>query len=1032
MNKRTSVSFLFLMISKAFSYGRISTYICIFLFIIQSYGQEYYWEKSTLFPEMPDSEFAPISLYARDGLLIYNAADGYRRYQWYASSDTLFNFRNITIQGQPVNFNWSGLGGGWVSMPERKLLKYDKGLDSLVAICDSDNFDHIHAYIVGNITFHKNRYYMIGAEPNTDSSQPDKTVILIFDPAICKWTKLEAVTPLYRLFQQGNALYVTSNGIANEDIVYKSEDEAVSWQKVTLPEYYFGDSTYYPKTRFNTDQEGNVIVRISELTKNGIDSTSTKVRFYLLQNGTFKLLAMTNANPNNTYPYNRTALEGGFRSSGAGRLYSIAPGAQVPQYEVKGDILLTSLDQGNTWEQIDARAPEYMTDVVETSNGRVFATTDRGVYELKMTKPQGCSNLTHKTKVYPNGRSCNNFNIEVHVSGGQKPYLITLNNKTYQTNDSIIVNDTLGLYPIKISDSKGCILNTSALVSRQHTDSLHVSFVYPTPSTCNNSGVGVMIWKGMPPYTIQRMGGDSIYQKIIPKEMDYTWGPYENIPLTKIGDYSVVVKDSLGCKVYSDSIHKRLLQTKVVYTPTPACDSAFATIDVLTTLTDINYVTAFINNDTIFNTRWHGKTLTVKLPYNSYNRITIRDSNNCYQDYNESWTKSSVHLGYIANIGCDSMGSLGHMAVIVDYFNNESRLRWSDMDRDTLLFYRDKLQAGHYSVIVKDKLKCVNATLEFDITKQPIPQADIPPFLCVGDTFTIRPYITNPQIGGYFYFGLDKSSEISDSLLVTMPDLADTTVNVFFVKQNSSCASDIKQLVFNRNSSVKPLADRFLTYCSDTQNIAITSDYNNTIWYSVHQEKNIDTSHILHFTSISLADTVLAYLESSAFCHSDTSEIIIQQSSFNYTIDTSKINPWIYLFGGISNYDIRISGDTLINILNVNDTLHFKNVLNPGKYNLSLFDSNNCEIMVRGIIIHKYETLSPNFSLYPNPTINYMQISGIDNRANVIIYSVDGKKVFEGTSTNREIIQLPDLASALYLVRISEVERSETFKLIVK
>jgi len=634
--------------------------IFLFFFSMKCFSQTYYWEKSMLFPEMPDSGFAPISLYARDGVLVYNAADGYRRYQWYASSDKLFNFKKTINEGQPASLSWSGPGGGWVSMQGRKLLKYDKALDSLVAICDSDNFDYIRAYITGNITFHKNRYYMTGAVPNTDPSQPDKTVVLIFDPAICKWTKLEAVTPLYRLFQQGNSLYVTSNGLLHEDVVYKSDDEAVTWQKVTLPEYYFGDSTYYPKTRFNTDQEGNVIVRISELARNYIDSTSTKTRFYLLQNGTFNLLAMTNVNPNNTYPYNRTPLEGGFRSSGAGRLYSIAPGAQMPQYEVKGDILLRSLDQGNNWEKIDAPAPEYMTDVVETSNGSVFATTDIGVYELKMTKPQGCSNLTHKTKVYPNGRSCNIFDIEVHVSGGQKPYRITLNNKTYQTNDSIVVSDTLGLYPIKIIDNKGCTLNTSALVSRQHTDSLHVLFGYPMPSHCNDGSFGIMVWKGKPPYTIQWTDGVSTYEKTIPKEMDYTWGPYEYFPLTKIGVYNFVVKDSLGCKIYSDTIHKKLLQTKVTYTPTASCDSATADIEVLSTLAEINYVTASINNDTLLHTQWSGKTITIKLPYNAYNSITIQDTNNCSKNYYEHWTKSSASLGYVSNIGCDSMGALGH------------------------------------------------------------------------------------------------------------------------------------------------------------------------------------------------------------------------------------------------------------------------------------------------------------------------------------------------------------------------------------
>ncbi|WP_299252060.1 T9SS type A sorting domain-containing protein [uncultured Cytophaga sp.] len=981
---------------------------------------------------MPDSGFAPISLYARDGLLIYNAADKYRRYQWYASSDTLFNFRKTVNQGEAVSLSWSGPGGGWVSMPGRKLLKYDKGLDSLVAICDGDNFDHIHAYITGNITFHKNRYYMTGAVPNPDGSQEDMTVVLIFDPSICKWTKLDAVTKLYRLFQQGNSLYVTSNGTANEDIVYKSDDEAVSWQKVTLPAYYFGDSTYYPKTRFNTDQEGNVIVRISELTKKGIDSTSTKVRFYLLQNGSFNLLAMTNANPNNTYPYNRTALEGGFRSSGAGRLYAIAPGGQVPQYEVKGDILLTSVDQGNSWEKIDARAPEYMTDVVETSNGRVFATTDVGVYELKITKPQGCSNLTHTTKVYSNGRSCNNFNIEVHVSGGQKPYQITLNNKTYQTNDSIIVSDTLGLYPINISDNKGCTLNTSALVSRQHTDSLHVLFGYPLPSYCNDGSFAIMIWKGKPPYTVQWTDGSSTYEKKIPKEMDYTWGPYEYFPLTKIGAYNFLVKDSLGCKIYSDTIHKRLLQTKVTYTPTASCDSATADIEVLSTISDINYVMALINNDTILRTQWSDKTITVKLPYNANNNIIIEDKYNCRQDYYEHWTKSSASLGYVSNIGCDSMGALGHAPIILQNANQFTTIHWSDINRDTFLTYRDKLTAGHYSVIVKDKLMCANATLDFDITEQPIPRAKIPPFLCVGNTYTIKPYVTNPNITGFFFYGLNRQSEIGDSLVFTMPNLVDTIVNIFFVNQNPQCASSIQEFEFKRNTSVKPLTDSLITVCNPNQQIELNSSDSSTIWYSQQQQRIIDTNNTIHFKPTSLTDTIWAYMKTSMACYSDTSIIAIRQTDFNYDIDKSTYNSWIYLHGGKSPYRMTISGNTMLSVSNITDTVWLGNILTSGTYKLSIFDSDNCDITLQDISIDNDAKKKEDFILYPNPANDYIQIAGINQFAEITIYSSDGKKVFEGISSNSQIITLPYMAAALYLVRIVEGDRKKICKLIIK
>ncbi|WP_162144174.1 T9SS type A sorting domain-containing protein [Sporocytophaga myxococcoides] len=1016
-----------------------SIYVCfvisLFFFSSQCFSQKFYWEKSNLFPELSDSGFATSSLnvYARDGILVYTAIDGYRRYQWYASSDTLFNFKKITSKGQDVSLNWTGSDGGWITFLEGKILKYNKALDSLVAMCGNGNFYNLRAYVTGNITFHKGRYYMTGAEPNSDPSQPDTTVLLIFDPATCRWTKLAAVTPLYRLFQQGNTLYITTNGLNNEDVVYKSDDEAATWQNVILPEYYFGDSTYYPKSRFNIDRDGNVILRIAELTRNAIDSSGLKTRFYLLQNGMFNLLQMTNA-----YPDNRRALEGGFRSSGSGNLYYIAPLAPAPQYEAIGDILLKSSDKGNSWEKIDALAPEYLTDVVETSNGRVFGTTTTGIYELKIAKSSDCPNLIHRTKVYPNGKSCNIFDIEVHVSGGYAPYQITINNKTYQTNDSIVISDTLGLYPVKIRDSKNCTLNTSVLASRQHLDSLHVLFSYPSAGQCNSAGFGAMIWKGLPPYTVTWTDGDSIYKRIIPKEMDYIWGGYENFPLNKVADYNFTVKDSLGCKVYSDTIHKKILQTNVTYTPTLLCDSVVAEINILTTITPTNYVTVFIDNDTLLNTEWPGEAIRVKLPYNEYNTIFIRDTNNCNQSYNEYWSRSSATLGYISNLGCDSIGALGRMNINVQNTNSFTTMRWNDIDQDTFLVYRDKLKAGHYSVTVKDKLKCANSTLEFDIKAQPLPKADIPPFLCVGDTFVIKPYLEDPNIKGYFYYGTNRQSILADSLVVKMPDVADTIVNVFFVNQNPQCASDITELIFKRNSSVKPLADSIINYCSADQDIDLVSDYANTIWYSVNQKKILDTSFSIHFNPVASADSLLAYTQSSSgTCHSDTSQISIRSSDFKYHIDTSKVNQaWLLCSGGSKPYHAEITGDRTEIRYAVNDTI-FLTDLPAGNYHIKAIDGNGCEGQEYSFtqtvlsILDDKATETP-IIIYPNPATNHIQVSGIHSIAAITIYTIEGQKIYEGPCSNQQFINLPDLMPALYFIKVEEESRRNIFKLMIK
>lgn len=141
---------------------------------------------------------------------------------------------------------------------------------------------------------------------------------------------------------------------------------------------------------------------------------------------------------------------------------------------------------------------------------------------------------------------------------------------------------------------------------------------------------------------------------------------------------------------------------------------------------------------------------------------------------------------------------------------------------------------------------------------------------------------------------------------------------------------------------------------------------------------------------------------------------------------------WIAFNGGTKPYQIDITGDKTETRYAVNDTI-FLTDLPAGNYNIKAMDSNGCEEQY--ILSHTTDPdpLQPTgFILYPNPATQYIQIAGINNNAFIIIYSSDGKKVFEGNCTNQQIIQLPGLASALYLVRISEDERNKTIKLIIK
>ena len=145
-------------------------------------------------------------------------------------------------------------------------------------------------------------------------------------------------------------------------------------------------------------------------------------------------------------------------------------------------------------------------------------------------------------------------------------------------------------------------------------------------------------------------------------------------------------------------------------------------------------------------------------------------------------------------------------------------------------------------------------------------------------------------------------------------------------------------------------------------------------------------------------------------------------------------NPsWMAFSGGTQPYHVDITGDKTETRYAVNDTILLTD-LPVGNYHIKAMDSNGCNIQ-EYTLTHNInpDVLQPaDFILYPNPATHYIQIAGIRNSAAVIIYTADGKKVFEGTAKDQLLIPLLDLSASLYFVKVEEAERRATLKLIIK
>jgi hypothetical protein len=69
--------------------------------------------------------------------------------------------------------------------------------------------------------------------------------------------------------------------------------------------------------------------------------------------------------------------------------------------------------------------------------------------------------------------------------------------------------------------------------------------------------------------------------------------------------------------------------------------------------------------------------------------------------------------------------------------------------------------------------------------------------------------------------------------------------------------------------------------------------------------------------------------------------------------------------------------------------------------------------------------------LYPNPSKNYISVSGISSDAKIEVYSILGKKVFEKNFTGDATLNF-DLTSGIYLAKIKVDSKVVTKKLIIE
>ena len=142
----------------------------------------------------------------------------------------------------------------------------------------------------------------------------------------------------------------------------------------------------------------------------------------------------------------------------------------------------------------------------------------------------------------------------------------------------------------------------------------------------------------------------------------------------------------------------------------------------------------------------------------------------------------------------------------------------------------------------------------------------------------------------------------------------------------------------------------------------------------------------------------------------------------------------------VCEYDFPITVNATGNgssiLWNTGATTPFISVTQAGTYTVTTTASNGCQATdTMQVFSDECASLTEEsiaFSVYPNPTSEMLTItSTLNTEANVFVYNLEGKMVQHASiSGNEKQINLADLSSGTYLLKVTNALQSSIFRII--
>jgi len=663
------------------------------------------------------------------------------------------------------------------------------------------------------------------------------------------------------------------------------------------------------------------------------------------------------------------------------------------------------------------------------SSSTIFSNLVAGTYSITVKDANGCVTLNSvvisplvsliatiiKTDIHCNGN--NDGSITVNATGGQAPYVYSLDGVTY-VSSPVFTNLTTGTYNITVKDALNC---TSSMVATiVEPAALSATTVITKPIDCISNATA----------TVATTGGQAPYTYSINNSPYSSSTIFSNLVA---GVYSITVKDAIGCITTNSVVISPLvtLRATIIKTDVHCNGNNDGTITVNATGGQPPYIYSLENNVGIPITGNQSTNVFSGLSAGSYG-VKVADANGCLilqTGINILEPTPIVANFSITPITCNNdKGTLTVSAI-----GGTTPYQYS-LDNGITYVATDvfsNVVSGTYTIVVRDAHNCTfSLTATVTPVSYPTPIAVVSKPTCNGDN---NGSITVTTIGGqapYQYSSNGSTFQTSN----TINNLY-AGVHTIQVIDFNSCTSIIS-IVMTEPAPLSAIA----TTSNQTVTINATggsAEYDYSLNGATYQASNVFTNVTYGNSQVFVKDTNGCIFMTNTLVNPPAplingSNIINQNFTQGQTL-ADLIVPgenikWYSNSNATTTKKSKKTAETplpLSTVLVNNTTYYASQTIN------GIESTERLAVTVKLGALGTNDFVIKDFTFYPNPVKNIFTISNTSIIDEVSLISIKGETLLTKQINNlRSEIDLSNFSKGVYFLKVKSEGTEKTVKLL--